>query len=915
MPGKLSIRFSWASNFSFRHKKFPDLSIYDNKRRCITTANSSSSTNRGVLSRELRHCFVLLVVLLQLFPFSVFAMPQRERRADAEIAYILPKLFESCKPPLERSLFELNVRTIAYSDDNKDRLMNFLRPVGRIGFVVTASENMVFVGGGWDGTSTFYDIVHSYDKRLGRWKTATLSEARAFLAAASLGNRILFGGGLHSNGYSNVVDIYDTLKGVWSTATLTQPRAFLAATSLGNLAFFGGGRTHGDQPSNVVDIFDATRQSWRTTTLSQARWNLSACSIDDLIIFSGGCDSSGLSFIVDIYNVTSDMWLTVSKTQSLDSSASVLSTNTIFSSRHNDRKRALHNVADIMQSPSSAPSGTPSSSLDSGTVAAIVIGILAAFIVLAVVIIVIWFFLKKRREQEKKNITSPPQDTKSFTSVGNKNSLYSPTTTASNSKLPKANLPGPGNKESESDYSPLQVGHNYPLSNRAQPTPVSTGENQLFLNPQGNQPVLGTQNNQPTFGTQNNQPILGAQGNQPVLGTQSNQPTFSTQSNQPVLGTQSNQPTFSTQSNQPVLGAQSNQPTFSTQSNQPVLGAQSNQPVLGAQSNQPVLGAQDNRQLENKFTFGSGSGSAQTPGQNQFLFPNIFQQLGIQPPQERQKSAQGDKDHYATILRLFKEVEDLKEIGVGNYGKVYKGIWQKQPVAVKIGRTKILDKVDVNVLRNDLQNEANILSSLPPHPNVVKFFKAMVEESHTAIVLEYCGGGSLDKVLANKDRIITLEQMMKWIRGIAAGMLHLHKHNVIHRDLAARNILLDNNDVPKISDFGMSRVLDLGPEGRTRCPLGPVCWMAPESLRKDNKVYSQKSDVWMFGIVVYEIIARQEPHAGQNPVEVAKQIRDNGLTPQIPSNCPSNLRQLMLSCWNKQPELRPSFEDICRMLQ
>jgi insulin receptor len=149
-------------------------------------------------------------------------------------------------------------------------------------------------------------------------------------------------------------------------------------------------------------------------------------------------------------------------------------------------------------------------------------------------------------------------------------------------------------------------------------------------------------------------------------------------------------------------------------------------------------------------------------------------------------------------------------------------------------------------------------------------------------------------------------------------MCHLHKHNIVHRDLAARNILLTHaNNLSeahlKITDFGMSRVLHQGNEGITKNALGPIRWMAPESI--GQQIYSKKSDVWMFGVLIYEIVARNEPHTDIDPNDVALFIRDHYLTPKIPNDCPHKLRQLMQMCWNKQPEQRPSFEEINIILE
>jgi serine/threonine protein kinase len=101
----------------------------------------------------------------------------------------------------------------------------------------------------------------------------------------------------------------------------------------------------------------------------------------------------------------------------------------------------------------------------------------------------------------------------------------------------------------------------------------------------------------------------------------------------------------------------------------------------------------------------------------------------------------------------------------------------------------------------------------------------------------------------------------------------------------------------------MSRVLQQDIEGKTRTTVGPVCWMSPESI--GQQVYSKKSDVWMFGIVVYEIVSQHEPHYDKDPLKVSRAIKDEGLTPEIPSNCPQKLVELMQMCWKKQPQQRP----------
>jgi serine/threonine protein kinase len=252
----------------------------------------------------------------------------------------------------------------------------------------------------------------------------------------------------------------------------------------------------------------------------------------------------------------------------------------------------------------------------------------------------------------------------------------------------------------------------------------------------------------------------------------------------------------------------------------------------------------------------------------------------------------------------FEDIEVQKEIGKGSYGIVCLGRWNGAAVALKFCK----EKKELE----DFWKEANLMIELPPHPNIVRVFGISTDGTQPILVLEYCAGGSLDKLLFVDEQPMNETQKITLVRGIAAGMRHLHNHNLIHRDLAARNILLSGTGDPKISDFGMSRLLQKEDEGKTKANVGPIRWMAPESLAKQT--YSKKSDVWSFGIVAYEIVARREPHIDVEPLEVGLLIRDQHLTPKIPDDCPPILRELMQLCWQADPNQRPSFKEICRLL-
>jgi predicted Ser/Thr protein kinase len=139
----------------------------------------------------------------------------------------------------------------------------------------------------------------------------------------------------------------------------------------------------------------------------------------------------------------------------------------------------------------------------------------------------------------------------------------------------------------------------------------------------------------------------------------------------------------------------------------------------------------------------------------------------------------------------FNELTIEKEIGEGSYGKVCLGKWNKAPVALKFCKKK--GKME------EFMAEVKLMILLPPHPNVVHMFGVSVDGPQPVIILEFCVGGSLDKLLFDSNEKISDEHKMRLVRGIAAGMYHLHKHNIVHRDLAARNILLTASGDPKIS--------------------------------------------------------------------------------------------------------------------
>jgi len=209
----------------------------------------------------------------------------------------------------------------------------------------------------------------------------------------------------------------------------------------------------------------------------------------------------------------------------------------------------------------------------------------------------------------------------------------------------------------------------------------------------------------------------------------------------------------------------------------------------------------------------------------------------------------------------------------------------------------------------EFKSEAAVMKNLRPHVNVVQFL-GITSSPQLCIITEFLDNGSLYQLVFS-DSKIDANLLANIAKGISAGMLHLHKEGIVHRDLATRNILLGAGYQVKISDFGLSRVVDSSTSGsnQTRSDTGPLKWMSPEAIR--NREYSTKSDVWAFGVTLYEVVARNEPYLGLDPVQTALQV-NGGLRLDIPYYTPSVLAEIMQGCFQTDPNLRPDFSSICR---
>ncbi|XP_049548218.1 platelet-derived growth factor receptor alpha-like [Anopheles darlingi] len=333
---------------------------------------------------------------------------------------------------------------------------------------------------------------------------------------------------------------------------------------------------------------------------------------------------------------------------------------------------------------------------------------------------------------------------------------------------------------------------------------------------------------------------------------------------------------------------------------------------------------------------------------------------------------EGDLDTYNPTLTLNEQADRLpykteyefprerltleKPLGEGAFGVVMKG------TAIGIVLNESQTIVGVKMVKNKYDNEAlyalvaelKIMMHLGQHLNVVNLLGAVTKNignRELMVIVEYCPFGNLLNILRNNrarfidefnketitaiimeswtsqdttvpgssstessvsicNRFISTSDLICWAFQIANGMNYLTSRKVLHGDLATRNVLLSNDNVVKISDFGLSRSLynETKYKKKTVTPL-PVRWLALESFT--DALFSTHSDVWAYGILLWELFSLGNvPYPGvEINSEFYKRLRD-GYRLEMPSFSNNIIYDIMLGCWRERPESRPSFREL-----
>ena len=271
------------------------------------------------------------------------------------------------------------------------------------------------------------------------------------------------------------------------------------------------------------------------------------------------------------------------------------------------------------------------------------------------------------------------------------------------------------------------------------------------------------------------------------------------------------------------------------------------------------------------------------------------------------------------------EVDLKRMIGQGSFGDVWTAQYRDQIVAVKILKIKADDCTDQQL--QEYKDESDLLRSIF-HANIVRFIgTGKTVDNKPFIVLEYMERGSvrneLDSNYSNKP--MEYELQVKYALDAAKGMRHLHRINRMHRDLKCDNLLINEKGIVKVADMGCTKMApkitssDEGGAGvRGSRAVGTSLFRAPEMLRGEK--YSVSVDVYSYGIALWEIMTAKYPYfekfaQGLMMADIVDQIARSDARPEFSAVCMEELKQMAKSCWNGNPDQRPTFEEIVPKLE
>ncbi|XP_046883454.1 tyrosine-protein kinase Lyn isoform X2 [Hypomesus transpacificus] len=251
-------------------------------------------------------------------------------------------------------------------------------------------------------------------------------------------------------------------------------------------------------------------------------------------------------------------------------------------------------------------------------------------------------------------------------------------------------------------------------------------------------------------------------------------------------------------------------------------------------------------------------------------------------------------------------IKMMKKLGAGQFGEVWLASYNNSTkVAVKTLKPGTMSV-------EAFMEEANLMKKLQ-HERLVRLYAVVTKTPPIYIITEFMSNGSLlDFLKSEAGCKIQLPKLIDFSAQIAEGMAYIEKKNYIHRDLRAANVLVSESLLCKIADFGLARVIEDDQYTAREGAKFPIKWTAPEAINYGS--FTIKSDMWSFGVLLYEILTYGKiPYPGMSNGEVMTSVQRGYRMPR-PENCPSELYDIMSTCWKTKPEDRPTFDYIQSVL-
>jgi serine/threonine protein kinase len=252
-------------------------------------------------------------------------------------------------------------------------------------------------------------------------------------------------------------------------------------------------------------------------------------------------------------------------------------------------------------------------------------------------------------------------------------------------------------------------------------------------------------------------------------------------------------------------------------------------------------------------------------------------------------------------------------LGAGGSAQVYRGSWQGQEVAIK--------KISGVAHLEEMTKEINALRRLR-HPRLVRFIGACIQPPLLLVLTEFMAGGSLhDRLFDQKGKNQSLTSAQRGCIAVqmAEGLTYLHGQRIVHRDMKSMNILLDTGGNAKLCDFGLAQQMNMEATHITRKSEGEggsPRYMAPECYDPRHGKLSEKVDIWALGCIFIEVFGNVLPYADcMSMAQLSARILVQKQPPQCPTTVAPTIRGVIASCFNFNPDNRPTASDLHRQIQ